>query len=141
MPVPTHRESELDPVALRSGFTVAPISTQAERKRSRPHGAGRRTRSGTEEGALLAGVWTTVAVAGQTREHLPTIDGQACRERAINRAATRAVVNLGDVSRREGNPHVADSELCRSLELFYDLGCIGLLCQHRGTGPRRVRAG
>jgi hypothetical protein len=88
MPVPTHRESELDPVALRSGFTVAPISTQAERKRSPTPLRGRRTCSGTEEGALLAGVWTTVAVAGQTQEHLPSVDGQACRERAIKRAAT-----------------------------------------------------
>ena len=35
-----------------------------------------------EDGALLAGVWTIVAVAGQTQEHPVTLDRLACRDRA-----------------------------------------------------------
>ena len=68
--------------------TVAPFGTQAERKSSPIPRRGHRTCSGTEEGAFLAGVWTIVAVAGQTQEHHVTLVGLACRERAIDRATT-----------------------------------------------------
>src|SRR6266567_3171338 len=68
--------------------TVAPFGTQAERKSSPIPRRGYRTCSGTEEGAFLAGVWTIVAVAGQTQEHTVTLDGLACRDRAIDRATT-----------------------------------------------------
>jgi hypothetical protein len=52
------------------------------------YGADRILSSGTEEGAFLAGVWTIVAVAGQTQEHTVTLYGLACRDRAIDRATT-----------------------------------------------------
>ena len=68
--------------------TVAPFGTQAERKSSPIPRRRYRTCSGTEEGAFLAGVWTIVAVAGQTQEHPVTLDGLACRDRAIDRATT-----------------------------------------------------
>ena len=42
----------------------------------------------TEDGAFLAGVWTIVAVAGQTQEHLANVVEQGCRDRAVDRATT-----------------------------------------------------
>ena len=40
----------------------------------------------TEDGAFLAGVWTIVAVAGQTQEHLANVMERGCLDRAVDRA-------------------------------------------------------
>ena len=66
--------------------TVAPFGTQAERKSSPIPRRRYRTCSGTEEGAFLAGVWTIVAVAGQTQEHLANVVEHGCLDRAVDRA-------------------------------------------------------
>ena len=83
--------------------TVAPFGTQAERKSSPIPRRGHRTCSGTEEGAFLAGVWTIVAVAGQTQEHPVNLDRLACRDRAIDRAMTVPKHHRGHI--RVGSPN------------------------------------
>src|SRR6266567_9382308 len=61
-------ESKLDPdTSGRAGpvlHSEPRLSAKARRSRAAGIGPG-----GTEEGAFLAGVWTIVAVAGQTQEH------------------------------------------------------------------------
>lgn len=83
----TSWESKLDPDTSRRAGPVLHseprLSAKARRSRAAGIGPG-----GTEEGALLAGVWTIVAVAGQTQEHQVNLDGLACRDRAIDRATT-----------------------------------------------------
>jgi len=78
-PVLTWWESKLDPVASRSDPTVARFSAQAERQGSPIPRCGHRTCVGTEEGALLADVWTIVLVVGQTQKHAVTLDPARAR--------------------------------------------------------------
>ncbi len=78
-PILTWWESKLDPVTSRSDPTVAQFSAQAERRGSPIPRCGHRTCVGTEEGALLADVWTIVLVVGQTQKHAVTLDPARAR--------------------------------------------------------------